>query len=66
MIISTDATAVSERPRATDEATLSRLRPILGDDFPFYIAGSISDQVRIDWIRQQPGFIVMDYHMVGP
>ncbi|KAI5452509.1 Glucan 1,3-beta-glucosidase 3 [Naganishia albida] len=45
------------------ESTLNRLRPILGDDFPFYISGSISDQVRIDWIRQQPGFIVMDYHM---
>lgn len=48
-----------------DESTLSRLRFILGDDFPFYIGGSISDQARMNWIRQQPGFIVMDYHLVS-
>jgi hypothetical protein len=49
----------------SDESTLDRLRRILGNDFPFYISGSIFDQQRIDWIRQQPGFMVMDYHMVG-
>ncbi|KAJ9116073.1 hypothetical protein QFC20_000746 [Naganishia adeliensis] len=48
---------------STDESTLNRLRPILGDDFSFYISGSISDPLRIDWIRRQPGFIVMDYHV---
>lgn len=56
---------ISTDTGSSDETTLLRIRSILGDDFPFYIGGSISDQIRMDWIRQQPGFIVMDYHLVS-
>ncbi|KAJ9094329.1 hypothetical protein QFC19_008015 [Naganishia cerealis] len=45
------------------DSSLVRLRSILGDDFPFYISGSINDQTRVDWIKQQSGFVVLDYHM---
>ncbi|KAJ9099773.1 hypothetical protein QFC21_003771 [Naganishia friedmannii] len=45
------------------DSTLVRLRTILGNDYPFYISGSMFDQARINWVKQQSGFVVLDYHM---
>jgi hypothetical protein len=47
----------------TDETTIRQLKPILGDDFPFYIFGN--NKGRSDWIKNQTEFMVMDFHLVS-
>ncbi|KAJ9118177.1 hypothetical protein QFC22_004081 [Naganishia vaughanmartiniae] len=43
------------------ETTLRRLKPILGNDFPFYVFGN--NKPRSDWLRNRTEFLVMDYHL---
>lgn len=46
----------------TDESTMNRLKPILGNDFPFYVFGNNGN--RAEWVKNQTNFVVMDFHLV--
>jgi hypothetical protein len=47
----------------TDESTMTALKPILGDDFPFYVFGNNAN--RAAWVKKQTNFVVMDFHLVS-